>query len=68
MLAAHDIPREQTWMVGDSSVDWEAGLNARVRVAAIVPDSSAAEEPQRREELVVQGYPHLLAWLESVWP
>jgi|LakMenE01Jun11ns_1017448.scaffolds.fasta_scaffold9830978_2 D-glycero-D-manno-heptose 1,7-bisphosphate phosphatase len=67
MLAAHGIPREQAWMVGDSPVDWEAGINAGIRVAAIVPDPLAAKAPERRAELGIQPFPTLLDWLDAVW-
>lgn len=67
MLAEYRIPREEAWMIGDSPVDWEAGINAGVRVAAIVPDPQAPKAPERRAELGVQPYATLREWLETVW-
>jgi D-glycero-D-manno-heptose 1,7-bisphosphate phosphatase len=66
-LAAHGLPRERAWMIGDSPVDWEAGINAGVNVAAIVPDPRAPKAPERRAELNVAAYPTLVDWLDAVW-
>ena len=62
MLAAQKIVPEQAWMLGDSAVDWEAGRAAGVHTAAIVPESVAAKEPMRREELNVVAYAGVLEW------
>jgi len=62
MLAAQELVPEQAWMLGDSVVDWEAGRAAGVHTAAIVPDSVAAKEPLRREELDVVAYAGVLEW------
>lgn len=67
MLAVHGLPHDNAWMIGDSPVDWEAGINAGVRVAAIVPDPRAPRHPERRNELGVAAYPTLLDWLDAVW-
>lgn len=67
MLGMHDVDRGRAWMIGDSPVDWEAGLNARIRVAAIVPDPDSPKSPQRRDELGVVAYATLLDWLDAVW-
>ena len=40
MLLIHSIATSTAWMVGDSPVDWEAGRNAGIQTAAIVPDPS----------------------------
>jgi D-glycero-D-manno-heptose 1,7-bisphosphate phosphatase len=66
MLEQHNIDARTAWMVGDSPVDWEAGLNAGISVAAIVPDPATAKSPERREELAVPAYPSLLAWIDAV--
>lgn len=45
MLSRHGIGADAAWMVGDSPVDWQAGLNAGVHVAALVSgpvDAAAA--------------------------
>lgn len=46
MLAAHEIAADAAWMVGDSPSDWQAGLNAGVRVAAIVGAAPAGPEAE----------------------
>lgn len=66
-LAAHGLPHERAWMIGDSPVDWEAGINAGVNVAAIVPDPRAPKAAERRAELNVAAYPTLIDWLDAVW-
>jgi len=65
MLAAHAIDKESAWMVGDSPVDWEAGLNAGIRTAAVVADPLAAQHEERRAALGVPAHATLLAWLRS---
>ena len=55
-LALHRVDRDAAWMLGDSAVDWEAGLNAGIRVAAIVPDPSAAKDLTVRTSLGVPAY------------
>jgi len=62
MLSAHAVAPGQAWMLGDSAVDWEAGRAAGVHTAAIVPESLAAKEPLRREELDVVAYAGVLEW------
>ncbi len=49
-------------MVGDSPADWEAGINAGIRTAAIVPNSAAELERERRLKLGVDAYASLLDW------
>ena len=66
MLAAQKIVPEQAWMLGDSAVDWEAGRAAGVHTAAIVPESAAAKEPLRREELGVVPSAGVLEWWNRV--
>lgn len=65
MLVAHAIDKETAWMVGDSPVDWEAGLNAGIRTAAVVADPLAARHEERRVVLGVPAYATLLDWLRS---
>jgi D-glycero-D-manno-heptose 1,7-bisphosphate phosphatase len=65
-LAMYRIGEGAAWMIGDSPVDWEAGINAGVSVAAIVTDPFVAKSPGRREELGVPAYPSLLAWVDAV--
>lgn len=67
MLVAHGVPRERAWMIGDSPVDWEAGINAGVNVAAIVADARAPKAPERRVELGVAAHASLLDWLDATW-
>lgn len=65
-LARHGIGSRAAWMIGDSPVDWEAGINAGVAVAAIVPDPAAAKAPERRAELGVPAYHSLLDWVDAI--
>jgi len=66
MLSEHGVPAEAAWMIGDSPVDWEAGLHAGVNVAAIIGDSSGDAHRERREELAVPAHATLLDWWRSV--
>ena len=61
MLAEHAVTPDAAWMVGDSPADWEAGINAGIRVAAIVADS-ATDAERERLALGVEGYASLLEW------
>ena len=62
MLAEHKLAAEAAWMVGDAPSDWEAGLNAGIRSAAIVRDPDAEVERERRLEMGVDAYASLLDW------
>ena len=68
MLATHDLAAEAAWMAGDSPVDWEAGRNAGIRVAAIVADPAADPHRERRHELGVEAYASLLDWVNAAFP
>lgn len=68
MLDVHGIPTEATWMVGDSPVDWEAGLAAGVRTAAIVVGAAATEAAAHRAGQRIPRYPSVHAWIEQVLP
>jgi len=65
-LAAHGIHAGAAWMVGDSPVDWEAGVNAGVRVAAVGPAAFAEEMRARRGELGVPAYAGIAEWWREV--
>lgn len=65
-LERHGLDATAAWMVGDSPVDWEAGLNAGVSVAAIVSASATSLAVARRKELDVPAYPSLLAWIDDL--
>lgn len=65
MLDLHRIPAKAAWMIGDSPVDWEAGIAAGIRTAAIVVDPSAPKALERRLELDVPAYPSILAWADA---
>jgi D-glycero-D-manno-heptose 1,7-bisphosphate phosphatase len=67
MIERHGIDPRAAWMLGDSPVDWEAGLNAGIRTAAIVADPLAPKEPQRRQELGIAAFETVLDWLDAVW-
>lgn len=62
MLAEHRIPPEAAWMLGDSRTDWQAGLNAGIRAAAIVPRPEAEPDPGPRVAAGVAAYPSLVEW------
>lgn len=65
-LAMHGIPAAAAWMVGDSPVDWEAGIAAGIGTAAIVAETRTSKAPERRQELGVDGFPSVRAWIETV--
>jgi len=67
MLAAHALAADTAWMVGDSPADWEAGLAAGIRAAAIVADPAADPHRDRRGEIGIVAYPSLLDWVEAVF-
>ena len=67
MLAEHGLAAEASWMVGDAPSDWEAGINAGIRSAAIVFHPDAEAERERRLELGVEAYASLLDWAEAVF-
>jgi len=65
--AAAALDLRTSWMLGDAPSDWQAGLNAGVRVAAV--DVTATEPEERRvlrERLGVPGYPDLLAAIGEI--
>jgi D-glycero-D-manno-heptose 1,7-bisphosphate phosphatase len=66
MLAEHAVAAKAAWMVGDSPADWEAGINAGVRAAAIVPDPAAEADRERRIEMGIEAYASLLEWVSAV--
>lgn len=66
MLDLHGIPAAAAWMLGDSPVDWEAGIAAGIRSAAVVPDETAPKGSDRRRDLGVPAYSSVLAWVENV--
>jgi len=67
MLAEHAIRAGAAWMVGDAPSDWEAGIRAGVRTAAIVRDVATESERQRRLELGVDAYGSLLEWATALF-
>jgi len=62
MLAEHGFAAEAAWMVGDAPSDWEAGVNAGIRTAAIVRNPDAEVERERRLELGIEAYASLHDW------
>jgi D-glycero-D-manno-heptose 1,7-bisphosphate phosphatase len=58
---------EAAWMVGDSPADWEAGCNAGVWTAAIVPDHAAEFDRERWLKMGVSAYSTLLEWASAVF-
>jgi len=67
MLAAHAFAAEEVWMVGDAPSDWEAGINAGVRTAAIVADRAVEQARERRLALGVEAYASLLDWVVTAF-
>jgi D-glycero-D-manno-heptose 1,7-bisphosphate phosphatase len=66
-LAEHGWAAEAAWMVGDSPSDWEAGCNAGVYTAAIVPEQKADFDRERRLTMGVEDYSSLLEWASAVF-
>lgn len=66
MVATHALSMETAWMVGDAPSDWEAGVNAGINAAAIVPDPAEEIARERRLELGVEAYASLLEWMEAM--
>ncbi|MFO1450628.1 MAG: HAD-IIIA family hydrolase [Opitutaceae bacterium] len=57
----------RSWMIGDSLSDWEAGLNAGIRSAAVdVTPSESTEQRRKRETLGVPGFADLPAAVEFI--
>jgi D-glycero-D-manno-heptose 1,7-bisphosphate phosphatase len=67
MLAEHRIAAEAAWMVGDSPVDWQAGLAAGVRVAALVGQAATVAEAEGLlQSPGVTPFASLLNWARSL--
>ena len=64
-LEAHALAAETAWMVGDGPADWEAGINAGIRSAAIVADPASEADRERRLALGVEAYATLLEWVQA---
>jgi D-glycero-D-manno-heptose 1,7-bisphosphate phosphatase len=62
MLAEHALAAEAAWMVGDSPSDWQAGINAGIRTAAIVANVAAEAARDQRLSLGVEAYASLHEW------
>ena len=63
MLAEHGISADAAWMVGDSPSDWQAGVNAGVRVAAVVGQMPVdAESIRLLRDPTVACFSSLLQW------
>ncbi|MBP7140803.1 MAG: HAD-IIIA family hydrolase [Opitutaceae bacterium] len=55
------------WMIGDSPSDWEAGIAAGIRVAAVgCTDEEPLESRRLREEKDVPGHPDLAAAVRAI--
>jgi D-glycero-D-manno-heptose 1,7-bisphosphate phosphatase len=67
MLEQHSLTADAAWMVGDSPSDWEAGINAGIRSAAIVADLAAEADKERRLALGVEPHPSLLDWVRAAF-
>jgi beta-phosphoglucomutase-like phosphatase (HAD superfamily) len=67
MLAEHGFAAEAAWMVGDAPSDWEAGLNAGIRSAAIVANAAAEAARDQRLALGIEAYASLHEWATAVF-
>jgi D-glycero-D-manno-heptose 1,7-bisphosphate phosphatase len=67
MLAEHGFAAEAAWMVGDAPSDWEAGLNAGIRSAAIVANAAAEAARDQRLALGIEAYATLHEWAMAVF-
>ena len=67
MLAEHGFAAEAAWMVGDSPSDWEAGLNAGIRSAAIVANAAAEAARDQRLALGIEAYATLHDWATAAF-
>ena len=65
MLVTHELVADAAWMVGDAPSDWQAGINAGIRAAAIVADTGPAGGAERPPG--VAAYGSLLQWAEAVF-
>lgn len=65
MLVEHALAAQACWMVGDSPSDWQAGIKAGIRAAAIVADSAADRDQETRRALGIEGYASLLEWVNA---
>ncbi len=68
MLSLHGIAAEAAWMIGDSPVDWAAGMAAGVRTAAIVNADGQRSDPAAPQPVGVALYPDVNAWAADVVP
>ena len=66
-LAEHGWAPEAAWMVGDSPSDWEAGCNAGVCTAALVPEQKSDFDRARWLRMGVEPYSSLLEWASAVF-
>jgi len=66
MLDRYGIEPSRAWMVGDSPSDWQAGLNAGISTAAIVPTSQASGSTPTPTHPQVRVYGSLREWAEDV--
>ena len=55
-----DLSRGQSWMIGDSKTDWDAGSAAGINVAAINPSSPCRDYSSRRGASEVLVFPSML--------
>jgi D-glycero-D-manno-heptose 1,7-bisphosphate phosphatase len=65
MVVEHGLSRDAAWMIGDRPSDWEAGLAAGVRVAAVMAATPREEWEERRLALGIRSYASLLAWADD---
>jgi D-glycero-D-manno-heptose 1,7-bisphosphate phosphatase len=68
MIDRHGFAADAAWMLGDSPSDWQAGLNAGIQAAAIIPDHLAVAAFGQCAEQGVTIYPDLHRWCQAWFP
>lgn len=63
MLDVYGIEAEAAWMIGDSPVDWEAGIAAGIMTAAIERATGESQSKERSKKYGVATYSSLLEWV-----
>ena len=65
-LAAHDLAPGQAWMIGDTLSDWQAGLNAGIRSAAVRSNLFTTEAAQQCAAMKLPVFSNLLPCVECL--
>ena len=65
MIDKHALNPYACWMIGDSPSDWQAGLSANIRAAAIRSDLTTEESLVTAGEYSISTYDNLTSFLSS---